>query len=68
MPDCHSLVSRVEHRDLRERRITSAKMIKPRLEPHSEGAIYRSVAPYRVTNVGRQRGRILAIGLQPQSR
>jgi hypothetical protein len=43
-------------------------MIKPRLEPHSEGAIYRSVAPYRVTNVGRQRGRILAIGLQPQSR
>jgi transcriptional regulator with XRE-family HTH domain len=33
-----------------------------------EGAIYRSVATYRVTNVGRQRGRILAIGLHPQSR
>jgi transcriptional regulator with XRE-family HTH domain len=33
-----------------------------------EGAIYRSVAPYRVTNVGRRRGRILAIGLQPQAR
>jgi hypothetical protein len=30
-----------------------------------EGAIYRSVAPYRVTNVGKARGQILALGLSP---
>ena len=28
-----------------------------------EGAIYRSTAPYRVTNIGRTRGRLLAITL-----
>jgi transcriptional regulator with XRE-family HTH domain len=32
-----------------------------------EGAIYRSVAPYRVANVGRAAGRILALGLHPQA-
>jgi transcriptional regulator with XRE-family HTH domain len=30
-----------------------------------EGAIYRSVAPYRFTNVGQRRGRVLAVGLHP---
>lgn len=31
-----------------------------------EGALYRSVAPYRVTNVGKAPGRLLALGLHPQ--
>jgi len=31
-----------------------------------QGAIYRSTAPYRVTNTSKNRGRILAIGLHPQ--
>jgi hypothetical protein len=30
-----------------------------------EGAIYRSVAPYRFTNVGKRLGRVLALGLHP---
>jgi transcriptional regulator with XRE-family HTH domain len=31
-----------------------------------EGAIYRSVTRYRFTNVGRGRGRVLAVGLHPE--
>jgi hypothetical protein len=38
----------------------------PVLLRRGEGAIYLSVAPYRVTNVGKAPGRILALGLHPQ--
>jgi transcriptional regulator with XRE-family HTH domain len=31
-----------------------------------EGAVYRSVAPYRLRNTGKRPGRILAVGLHPQ--
>jgi transcriptional regulator with XRE-family HTH domain len=31
-----------------------------------EGVLYRIVAPYRLTNVGKAPGRILALGLRPQ--